>query len=172
MRLEEFIQKLEELKPNIDDLVNSGYSLEFAKTTTERLDIKLKKGSLNNISNSKIVDLLTKYELSLFSINNVTFSDVLRKINGLLVIANIEGGYLMLDEESYEIFVVYADDIENRDTLICDNEESFLKILLIAFDYDSKVYKKEVLGIDNKVREDFIKKCELISPFGFFEPLF
>jgi hypothetical protein len=163
MNLRKFKEKLLSLQPKLDDLLQQGYSQELALEILNN-EFILKPKEVQNRYDSIVFDFLNNYDLRFFRIRNIFFDDVLRYINGYLLVGGIDGGYLALDEKTGRIYIIYGDEINNIHALFVENEIQFFEILLVLAEYSSNGTEDEI--------ENYIDRCEEICPLGNYDSLF
>jgi hypothetical protein len=163
MNLKMFKEKLLSLQPKLNDLLSEGYSNEGALQVLNNEYI-LKSKDIQSQYNSILLDFLNNYDLQFFRIRNISFDDILRYVNGYLLVGGIDSGYLGLDEDTGRIYIIYADEIDNISTLFVENEVQFFEILLILAEYSSKGTEDEI--------EEYIGRCENICPLGNYDSFF
>lgn len=163
MDLKKFREKLFDLQPDLNDLLNEGYSKEGAIEIINNEYI-LKSKNIQNQYNSPLLDFLNNYDLEFFTIRNISFDDILRYVNDHLLIGGFDGGYLGLNENSGHIYIIYADEIDNINTLFAENESQFFDILLIFAEYSSKGTEDEI--------DKYIERCESICVLGNYDLFF
>jgi len=171
MDVKKFKIELTRIKPNLSNIIENGFSEEYSKKmiinnfvlTERKKTIKTK---------SSIEDFCKNYELEYFNVRNISFSDILRYIEGYLIVANVDGGYIGLDEATGVFYNIWADEIENIYNVFCENEKQFFEILLIVAEYNSKVISGKIKFSNDESREEYIEQCENIYPLGSYEDLF
>ena len=163
MNLEMFKEKLLSLKPNLKDLLSEGYSEEGALQILNNEYI-LKPMKIQKKYDSILLDFLHNYNLEFFSIRNISFDDILRYVNGYLLVGGFDGGYLGLDENTGRIYIIYADEINNISTLFVENELQFFEILLIFAEYSSRGSEDEI--------EKYVERCENVCLLGNYDSFF
>lgn len=163
MNLEIFKGRLLNLQPHLNDLLSEGYSQEGALNILNNEYI-LKPKEIQNQYGSVLLDFINNYDLQFFRIRNIFFDDILRYLEGYLLIASIDGGYLGLDENTGHIYIIYADEIDNINTLFVENEEQFFEILLILAEYSSRGSEDEI--------ENYLERCENVCLLGNYDYFF
>lgn len=163
MDLKKFKEKLLSLQPKLDDLLSEGYSQEGAQNILSN-EYVLKPKETQKQFDSILLEFLNNYDLNFFSIRNISFDDILRYVGKYLLIGGIDGGYLGLDEKTGHIYIIYADEIDNVNTLFVENEDQFFEILLIFAEYSANGSEDEI--------EEYIERCEEICPLGNYDYFF
>ncbi|WP_431244377.1 hypothetical protein ACQ9BO_08700 [Flavobacterium sp. P21] len=85
-------------------------------------------------------------------------------INGYLIVGNIDGGYLGLNEKTGFIYIMYVDQLDSINTIFVENEVQFFEVLLIFAEYSTNGSEEEI--------ENYVERCENICPSGNFDLFF
>ncbi|AWK05492.1 hypothetical protein HYN56_15100 [Flavobacterium crocinum] len=163
MNLEIFKDRLLNLQPSLSDLLSEGYS-QYGALDILNNEYILKPKEVQNHYDSLLLDFINNYDLQFFRVRNIFFDDILRYLKGYLLIAGIDGGYLGLDESTGYIYIIYADEIDNINTLFVENEEQFFEILLIFAEYSS-------IGSEDEI-EKYLERCENVCLLGSYDYFF
>lgn len=158
-----FKEKLLSLKPDLKALLSEGYSEERAYKIMNN-EYTLKPKDIQNQYNSILLDFLYNYDLRLFRVLNVFFNDILRYVEGYLLIGGFDGGYLGLNEKTGKIYVIYADETNNIHEVFVNNELQFFEILLIFTEYSSKGSEDEI--------EEYLERCYDVCQEGNYDSFF
>jgi hypothetical protein len=134
MKANEFIDKIQKLKPDFDDFKNVEISEELIREWIKEFDvsrISLKK------YDTEILTLISAYDLSNLRINDITFDSDYQEDNKYIYFGWDINDRLVLDKNSGRIFAY--DGFGDRIAYKCaENEEKFLDAL-----YEIAKFSKE-----------------------------
>lgn len=173
MNIKYFFTELNNLKPNIENLIKSGYSKDTAEKIIKK-EFLIQDFSHLEISTSIFKDFINYNRFNSFRILNLFFNKELIEdiIDGHIIFGFIDGGYISYEKKTGYFHCSYADDLSGSLSKICENENQFFKILLIVADYSSKSYQGMLPENDESALENYIDKCRDIYLSGEFTPLF
>jgi len=171
MTVSEFSKKLIDVKPSITEVLERGYSEQAAKEIVSS-NFKLSKKSDIHLTKNEIHNFLINYNIERFRVRNISFDDVNRYENNLLLVANTDGGYLGFDADTGIIYNMFADDLDNIDEIFCENENQFFKILSTIAEYNSMIVSGKIKYNNELKRQEYIDKSEMIYPLGSFDSFF
>lgn len=171
MDLNNFKEKLLNLKPDFKVLLSEGYSEERAFGILNN-EYVLKLKDVQKQNDSDLLNFLVNYDLEFFRIRNIFFADILRYAEGYLIIGNFDSGYLGLDEKTGRIYIIYADEMNNIHTLFVENEFQFFDVLLVISEYSSRVSEGKIDPFDEEIIEEYIERCYGICQVGNYDSFF
>lgn len=163
MNIKIFSEKLLALQPKLNDLLSEGYSQKGAIQILNN-EYVLKPKDNQGQYDSILLEFLHNYDLEFFRIRNIFFDDILRYVNGYLLVGSVDSGYLGLDESTGHIYIIYADEIDNVSTLFVANEFQFFEVLLIMAEYSARGSEDEI--------EEYLERCETVCQLGNYDSFF
>lgn len=168
MTADEFVAKLAKFAPDIQEMKTKGYpegaiQAELRGFILEELEEQ--KGK-NTIKDNPLLDLLTRFDCSLFILGNISFQQPDYE-NGRAYIAALDGSFLVVNAKK-EIEEIEHEDDRYIQT-VAETPVQFFKILLVYAEY---LHDQAANLLYSK--ESFIKKCRRINPSGagFYRKLF
>jgi hypothetical protein len=158
MTLEYFIQKLDELKPAENLLINEGFSGIHLDVFKKGYAL-VKKESGHTITDGNLIErLMAEYETQYIRFNDYSFTEEIQAIDGLSVFCTSSHSAIGYENDSGEV-IEY--DLEEMSTMyFCSkNIESFLDALLPLLELKTLRLQGLVDRRDNETNEKYLSIC-------------
>ena len=165
MTANKFAAELAKFAPDIPAMKAKGYP-EGAIQAELRGFILQEKEGVKAIQDNPLLDLLTRFDCTLFILGNISFQQPDYE-NGRAYIAALDGSFLVLNATNEIEEIEHEDD--NYIQTVAETPVQFLKILLVY----AKYLHDQAANIPYS-KESFINKCRRInaSGTGFYRKLF
>ena len=153
MNAKEFVNKITQLKPKIDELIDSKYSDEFINSQLSEYDILIKNSNFK-IKNNEIFNLIEKYDVSKLRIHDINFLDEedLQSFENIFLFGAHEIFHIGFDVTTYEVL---AYDLGKDEIFLkcASGPQSFLDAL-----YQIKTLERQLL-----LDKELVKRYEELA---------